>query len=147
MYPEGNLDPSCTLDGEAGVPNPKAGTPCKGMPYPVAQGRKKITARPHPIYEPQRVSGRKSEPKWVRQTSLEAYRMKRRERVTRRPVLPAKFNLTKRKEGGNLPPTLIETRPRRVPRSKSDQRGSVYGPWLCPEKGGRNDKPGGWHSL
>ena len=57
MYPEENLDPSCALEGEAGVPNPEVGTPCKGMPYPVAQGRKKITARPHPIYDPRGSKG------------------------------------------------------------------------------------------
>ena len=60
--------------------------------------------------------------------------MKRRECVTRRPALPAKFNLTKRKEGGNLPPALIETRPRRVPRRNLTKEVLIMDPGCAPKR-------------
>ena len=51
------------------------------------------------------------------------------------------------RKGGNLPPALTETQPRRVPGRISDQRGSDYQPWLRIDEGGRRDKPGGCRSL
>ena len=137
--------PSCILVGEAGAPNPEAGTPCKKSTWPSTK-KEEFYSQPSCETRPRRVPGSKSDQGG---SDYGPRLCPKREAGVTNPEdgTPCKNKPHPALKGGNLPPALTETRPRRVPGRISDQRGSDYQPWLRIDEGGRRDKPGGCRSL